>query len=201
MEEEIIREKEGIEEISPLLGSSKDRSVKKKVPEVEIHLYKQGKGPIAVFQSALGGWDQDQLEVRDILEQFGLKSIYAFKPQSGRGVSIPFHPRNGRSLLPFKDGTVIHIDGDPKDPLIKPITKVLVITSFIVLLVTLLYSENPTWLNKFRGKRIPPWLITCAVIIFTRLRNRTQNVGTGQSSVEDIRYDASDRCYDNDSSC
>lgn len=85
-----------------------------KVPEVEIRLYRGGKGPIAVFKSNLGGWEQDQLEVRDILEKYGFKSIYAFNPGSGRGVPIRFHHRNGRSMLGYKDGAVVYIDGEPK---------------------------------------------------------------------------------------
>ena len=90
------------------------RTVKTKVPEVEIRLYRRGKGPIDVFKSCLGGWDQDQLEVREILEKYGFKSIYAFNTKSGRGIPIRFHPRNGRSILGYKDGSVVHIDGEPK---------------------------------------------------------------------------------------
>ncbi|GAB4861075.1 hypothetical protein Ancab_036233 [Ancistrocladus abbreviatus] len=103
-------------EVGGSTSSSKPnrRSVKTKVPEVEVHLYRQGKGPIAVFKSTLGGWDQDQLEVRDILDQYGLKCIYAFNPGSGRTVPIRFHSRNGRSMLPYKDGSVIYVDGEPK---------------------------------------------------------------------------------------
>ncbi|KAE8666606.1 hypothetical protein F3Y22_tig00112496pilonHSYRG00080 [Hibiscus syriacus] len=109
-------------EIEPLLQDSRDvpesdpnpRTAKTKVPGVEIRLYRQGKGPIDVFKSSLGGWDQNQLEVRDILEKYGLKSIYAFCTQSGRGVPIRFHPRNGRSIIGYKDGSVVHIDGEPK---------------------------------------------------------------------------------------
>lgn len=113
-------------EIEPLLQDPMDEpkseinpnpnptTVKARVPEVEIRLYRQGKGPIDVFKSSLGGWDQNQLEVRDILDKYGLKSIYAFSPQSGRGVPIRFHPRNGRSILGYKDGSVVHIDGEPQ---------------------------------------------------------------------------------------
>lgn len=90
------------------------KTVRTKVPEVEIHLYRQGKGPIAVFKSSLGGWDQDQLEVRDILENYGFKSIFAFNPGSGRGVPIRFNRRNGRSHLGYRDGSVIYVDGEPK---------------------------------------------------------------------------------------
>lgn len=90
------------------------KTVTTKVPQVEIHLFRQGKGPIGVFKTDLAGWEQDQLEVRDILEKYGFKSLFAFNPGSGRGVPIRFHPRNGRSLLPYKDGSVVYVDGEPK---------------------------------------------------------------------------------------
>lgn len=92
----------------------KNRSVRTQVPEAEVHVYKQGKGPIDVIKATLGGWDQDQLEVREILDKYGFKSIYAFNPGSGRGVPVRFNPRNGRSLLTYRDGAVIHVDGEPK---------------------------------------------------------------------------------------
>ncbi|KAL0322855.1 UNVERIFIED_CONTAM: hypothetical protein Sangu_1904800 [Sesamum angustifolium] len=117
-----VGEIEEEEEATPLLSESAEpepvenraRAVKTKVPEVEVHLYKQGKGPIDVIKMALGGWDQDQLEVREILEKYGFKSVYAFTPGSGRGVSIRFNPRNGRSLLTYGDGAVVYLDGEPK---------------------------------------------------------------------------------------
>lgn len=103
-----------IEEIDADSDAAQQRHVRTKVPEVEIRLYRQGKGPIEVFKSTLGGWDQDQLEVRDILDKYGFKSIYAFNPQTGRGVPIRFNPRNGRSMLSYRDGGAVHIDGEPK---------------------------------------------------------------------------------------
>lgn len=103
-----------IETASPPDPTPAKRVVRTKVPEVEIHLFRQGKGPADVFKASLGGWDQDQLEVRDILDKHGLKSIFAFNPGSGRGAPIRFNPRNGRSMLPYKDGAVIYIDGEPK---------------------------------------------------------------------------------------
>lgn len=103
-------------ESTPLISSSDEsrRSVKTKVPEAELHVYRQGKGPIEVFKVSLGGWDQDQLEVREILDRFGFKSLYAFSPGSGRGVPIRFNPRNGRSVLTYRDSAVIYVDGEPK---------------------------------------------------------------------------------------
>lgn len=109
-----------IEETTPLLddsqpeGELRSTTAAAKVPEVEIHLYKCGKGPIDVFKSNLGGYEQDQLEVRSILDKYGLKSIFAFNVEKGRAFPIRFHPRNGRSVLPYRDGAVIYIDGEPQ---------------------------------------------------------------------------------------
>ncbi|KAL0807529.1 hypothetical protein Bca101_100021 [Brassica carinata] len=108
-----------IEETAPLIddsqpsGETRSQSATTKVPEVEIHLYRSGKGPIDVFKSNLGGWEQDQLEVRAILEKYGLKSIFAFNVEKGRGVPIRFQ-RNGRSVLTYRDGATVYIDGEPQ---------------------------------------------------------------------------------------
>ncbi|KAF4363042.1 hypothetical protein G4B88_031576, partial [Cannabis sativa] len=147
------------EEEPPIFDSNPNRnnnpspkSVRTKVPEVEVHLYRTGKGPIDVFKSSLGGWDQDQLEVRNILDKYGFKSLFAFSTQTGRGVPIRFHARNGRSLLPYKDGSVIYVDGEPK--------------------------ETPQWMKKFNvtGVNFPPWILACVVIVFTRMRKRTKDL-------------------------
>ncbi|KAL3845862.1 hypothetical protein ACJIZ3_003265 [Penstemon smallii] len=172
------------EEATPLLPNpepeptpDKVRSVTTKVPEAEVHVYKQGKGPIDVFKTGLGGWEQDQLEVREILDRFGFKSVYAYTPGSGRGVPIRFNPRNGRSLLTYTDGAVVHIDGEPKDSLISPITKILVGAALITLMIVLVMKETPGWAKKlnFSGGRFPPWVLACAVILFTRMRKRTRS--------------------------
>lgn len=109
------------DEISPLIGGeieeveNENDVVERKIPEVEIHLFRQGKGPVVVFKSALGGYEQDQLEVRELLDKHGLKSIFAFNHQTRlRGVPVRFHPRNGRSLLSYRDGAVVYLDGEPK---------------------------------------------------------------------------------------
>ncbi|KAH9620547.1 hypothetical protein KSS87_016496 [Heliosperma pusillum] len=183
--------KEEQEESSPLLNPeprteitsstttvNRSRSVRTKVPEVEVKVYRQGKGPIAEFKSSLGGWDQDQLEVRDIMEQYGFKSLYAFNSTTcTRAVPIRFHPKNGRSLLPYRDGSVICVDGQPKDSLINPITRIVVGIVLITILITVVVTESPTWAEKFnmKGFRIPPWLLTCAVIVFIRMRKRTKD--------------------------
>ncbi|XP_042477517.1 uncharacterized protein LOC122058888 [Macadamia integrifolia] len=173
-------EREEIEESSKSgHGSSKpNNSVKTKVPEVEIHLFREGKGPIDVFKSSLGGWDQNQLEVADILEKYGFKSIFAFNPESGRGVSIRFNSRNGRSILPYTDGSVIFIDGEPKDSLVKPITKIAAGIALTTFLIVILFKETPDWMKRFNitGGTFPPWVLACAVIVFTRLRKRTRDM-------------------------
>lgn len=110
-----------IEETSP--NPPPRKTVRTKVPEVEINLFRCGKGPIAVFRSGLGGWDQDQLEVRDILEKYGLKSLFAFSPDSAtRGVPIRFSQKNGRSILTYKDGSIIYVDGEPTVSLRFPVS-------------------------------------------------------------------------------
>ncbi|XP_074280338.1 uncharacterized protein LOC141605461 [Silene latifolia] len=165
-------------EITPTTTMNRSRSVRTKVPEVEVKVYRQGKGPIAEFKSSLGGWDQDQLEVRDIMEQYGFKTLYAFNSStSTRAVPIRFHPRNGRSLLPYRDGSLICVDGEPKDSLIKPITRIVVGVVLITILITLVVTESPAWAEKFnmKGFRIPPWLLTCAIIVFIRMRKRTKD--------------------------
>lgn len=118
MEKEKLINGEIEEETNPVANGSPlsptQKTVRTKLPEVEIHLYRRGKGPIDVFKSNLGGWDQDQLEVREILDKYGFKSIFAFSPGTGRGVPIRFNARNGRSMLSYKDGSVVYIDGEPQ---------------------------------------------------------------------------------------
>ena len=166
MEREI--EEEETKESSPLLP---------KKPSVEIRLYRRGKGPIGVFKSGLGGYEQDQLEIGDICDKYGLKSVYAFGPESGRGAPIRFNQKNGRSILPYKDGSVIVIDGEPKDSLLKPFTKILIGLAVTTFMIVLVMKENPKWMEKlnFSGGRVPPWVLACAVIVFTRMRKRTKD--------------------------
>ncbi|KAI3459975.1 hypothetical protein Pfo_016638 [Paulownia fortunei] len=180
-----VGEIEEEEEATPLLPKSHEpdpsqqrtRTVRTNVPEAEVHVYKQGKGPIDVIKTGLSGWDQDQLEVREILDKYGFKSVYAFTPGSGRGVPIRFNPRNGRSLLTYRDGAVIYVDGEPKDSLLKPVTKILLGVAVITFMIVLVVKETPEWAKKFNfsGGRIPPWVLACAVIVFTRMRKRTKS--------------------------
>ncbi|KAL6269405.1 hypothetical protein ACE6H2_026316 [Prunus campanulata] len=151
------------------------KTARTKVPEVEVYLYRRGKGPIDTFRTSLGGWDQNQLEVRDILDKYGFKSLYAFNTGSGRGVPIRFNPRNGRSMLAYKDGSTVHIDGEPKDSLIQPVTKILLGVPVITVLITLVLRDPPQWVQKLNisGGNFPPWIIALVVIVFTRMRKRT----------------------------
>ena len=83
--------------------SEQEKQRQSKVPEAEIHLYRQGKGPMAVFKSALGDWEQDQLEFReDILEKHDMKLVFAFNPTFSR------------SVLTYRDVVVVYLDGEPK---------------------------------------------------------------------------------------
>ncbi|XP_047341752.1 uncharacterized protein LOC124945370 [Impatiens glandulifera] len=168
-----------VQSTTPLLptGPPKTRSVRTKVPEIEVHLYRQGQGPVNVFKSALGGWDQDQLEVRDILDKHNLKSLYSFSLDTGRSSRIRFHPRNGRSLMPYTAGSVIYVDGEVKASLIKPITKILVGIAIVSIMLVLVLKAYPELIEKldFSGGRIPPWILACMVILFTHLRKRTKD--------------------------
>ncbi|XP_004290466.1 PREDICTED: uncharacterized protein LOC101304054 [Fragaria vesca subsp. vesca] len=166
-----------IEEMGPNSSPDSHPRVKTKVPEVEVRLYRQGKGPIDSFKSSLGGWDQNQLEVRDILDKYGLKSLYAFNPQSGRGVPIRFNPRNGRSMLPYRDGSEVHIDGEPKDSLLQPVTKILLGVAVMTILITIVMKDPPEFVQKFNsfGGNFPPWILALVVIVFTRMRKRTRD--------------------------
>ena len=83
-----IREVEGTDGSGspPNDPKATQKTVRTKVPEVEIHLYREGKGPIDVFKSRLGGWDQDQLEVREIRAKVDLR----FQSLVGSGCTDPF---------------------------------------------------------------------------------------------------------------
>ncbi|XP_057445937.1 uncharacterized protein LOC130738049 [Lotus japonicus] len=168
-----------IEETSQVSNTTEsERHVRTKVPEVEIHLFRQGKGPVAVFKMNLGGWEQDQLEVRDILDKHGFKSLYAFNPQfRSRGVPVRFNPRNGRSLLTYRDGVVVYLDGEPKDSLVQPVTRILIGVAVVTLMITILSRDTPEWMKKLNVSSVnfPPWILACVVIVFTRMRKRTKD--------------------------
>ncbi|GKU90771.1 hypothetical protein SLEP1_g4722 [Rubroshorea leprosula] len=63
---------------------------------------------MAVLKSNLVGWEQNQLDVLEILEKHRLKSVYAFNSGSGRKfltVSVP--PGNGWSIRGYNDGNLL----------------------------------------------------------------------------------------------
>ncbi|KAI5007160.1 hypothetical protein ZWY2020_047108 [Hordeum vulgare] len=60
-------------------------------PEVEVQLFRRGRGLVAVFRSPLCGYTKDQLEVGDILEKHDLKSVFAFDAAS-RSQCHAFNP-------------------------------------------------------------------------------------------------------------
>lgn len=44
-----------------------------------------------------------------------MKSVFAFNPTfDGRDVLFRFNPRNGRSVLTYRDVVVVYLDGEPK---------------------------------------------------------------------------------------
>jgi len=103
------------EENEALLGEREsERKQSESAKKVEIHLFRQGEGPIAVFESELGGCEHNRLEVREILHKHSFKSIFAFNPRSGRAVPIRFNPKTGYSVLSYRNGAVLYIDGEPK---------------------------------------------------------------------------------------
>ncbi|GJW62676.1 serine/threonine-protein kinase/endoribonuclease IRE1 [Tanacetum coccineum] len=105
------------EETQPLISQKQDsptttKRVTTKVPEITIHLYKSGKGPIDIFTSSLGGWERDQLEVGDILDKYGLKSLYAFnKSWCQEWKELALH-----QIKLFTEYTGVSIELDPITP-------------------------------------------------------------------------------------
>jgi hypothetical protein len=84
-------------------------------PFVEVRLYRRGADPVALFRSRLAGPRRDRLDVRRIQTEHGLRALFAFKPgDSRRGLLIRPDPVAGYSALPFRNGAVIVLDGEPK---------------------------------------------------------------------------------------
>uniref|UniRef100_A0A6N2NBU5 Uncharacterized protein n=1 Tax=Salix viminalis TaxID=40686 RepID=A0A6N2NBU5_SALVM len=143
------------------------------------------------------------------------------------GVRRSVMGRNGRSVIGYRDGSVIHVDGEPKLTRFEPdecygflvvnaqpgivrripkasstsfsispkISSVLFFSELytrlhdqtsdqdrarvavITLLIALALKEHPEWIknsNLFGGS-FPPWILACAVIVFTRTRKRTKD--------------------------
>ncbi|BFG40934.1 hypothetical protein CerSpe_272080 [Prunus speciosa] len=78
-------------------------------------------------------------------------------------------------MLAYKDGSTFHIDGEPKDSLIQPVTKILLGVAVITVLITLVLRDPPQWVQKLNisGGNFPPWIIALVVIVFLRMRKRT----------------------------
>lgn len=58
-----------------------------------------------------------------------------------------------------------------QDSLIKPITRIILGVAITTVLITMAVKETaPYWTKKF-----PPWVLACAVIVFTRIGKRTKD--------------------------
>lgn len=160
--EETVTKSDGSKHPNP---NPSPKTVRTEVPQVEIHLYRRGKGPIDVFKLDLGGWEQDQLDIRNILDKYGFKSVFAFSPGSGRGVPIRFHPRNGRSLLPYKNGSLIYIDGEPKVKL-KTYSSLLISFCFFIFKLLSVWLQRKFWIQRKRSRNNSLW---CCWIVVNQL--------------------------------
>lgn len=69
-----------------------------------------------------------------------------------------------------------------QDSLIKPITRILVGVAILTVLIVLVMKETPGWAKKLNitgvDFSVPPWVLACVVIVFTRLRKRTRDFFT-----------------------
>ncbi|KAK3164090.1 hypothetical protein QOZ80_1AG0012540 [Eleusine coracana subsp. coracana] len=144
-------------------------------PFVEVRLYRQGAGPVALFRSCLAGPRRDRLDVRRIQGEHGLRALFAFKPgDSRRGLRIRADPAAGYSALPFRDGAVIVLDGEPKESWTKPVS--VIVAGVLVPAVMAMVAVNgvPEQLrsSKVVNGLFPPWILISAVIIFARVRTR-----------------------------
>eukprot|EP01018_Ginkgo_biloba_P032067 Gb_09091 [translate_table: standard] len=148
-----------------------------KFGEVEVHLYIRGKGPIHVFKATLGGWDEDRLDLQQIMDDYGLKALYAFSTRSGRGLRLRINPRNGLSILPYT-GKLVCIDAEPKDSLIKPISKILLVLAVFTFLAAMVLREPPQWIHKvkFLGGGSFSWTVAIIIFVFSRLRKRIRDI-------------------------
>ncbi|KAF3326920.1 hypothetical protein FCM35_KLT08550 [Carex littledalei] len=143
---------------------------------VEVHLYRRGRGPIAIFQSSLVGPGLNRLDVRSIMSQHGLRSLFAFKPPSERGFRIRFDLVKGQSVLHYKPGSVVFFDSEPKGSLIRPISIIFMGVAILFILIAVLMKEFPYQLNSktLFGSFVPPWLLAFGVILYTRMRKKTR---------------------------
>ncbi|EAY72815.1 hypothetical protein OsI_00682 [Oryza sativa Indica Group] len=146
-------------------------------PSVEVRLYRRGAGPVAVFRSALVGPRRDRLQVRAIQAEHGLRALFAFKPESSlRGLRIRSGPAAaaGCSAVPFRDGAVIALDGEPKGSWTKPAAVIVagVLVPAVMVAVAVKGVPEPLRSSRVVNAVFPPWILASAVIIYARVRTR-----------------------------
>uniref|UniRef100_A0A0E0JEZ8 Uncharacterized protein n=1 Tax=Oryza punctata TaxID=4537 RepID=A0A0E0JEZ8_ORYPU len=146
-------------------------------PSVEVWLYRRGAGPVTVFRSALVGPRRDRLQVRAIQAEHGLRALFAFKPESSlRGLRIRPCPvaGGGCSAVPFRDGAVIALDGEPKGSWTKPAAVIVagVLVPAVMVAVAMKGVPEPLRSSRVVNAVFPPWILASAVIIYARVRTR-----------------------------
>ncbi|TVU21478.1 hypothetical protein EJB05_31114, partial [Eragrostis curvula] len=144
-------------------------------PFVEVRLYRRGAGPVALFRSCLAGPRRDRLDVRRIQAEHGLRALFAFKPEgSRRGLRIRPDPVAGYSALPFRDGAVIVLDGEPKESWTKPVSLIVagLLVPAMMAVVAVKGVPEPLRSSRVINGLFPPWILVSAVIIFARVRTR-----------------------------
>ncbi|XP_062208359.1 uncharacterized protein LOC133909825 [Phragmites australis] len=144
-------------------------------PSVEVRLYRRGAGPVAVFRSGLAGPRRDRLDVRRIQAEHELRALFAFKAEgSRRGLRIRPDPAAGYSALPFRDGAVIALDGEPKESWTKPVSMIVagLLVPAVMALIAVKGVPEPLRSSKVVNGVFTPWILVSAVIIFARVRTR-----------------------------
>ncbi|KAL5079431.1 hypothetical protein RYX36_007852, partial [Vicia faba] len=79
--------------------------------------------------------EQNCLDVRHILHKHSLKSIFTFNPRYDRVAHIRFNPENRNSALPYRNDVVLYIDNEPKESLLKPLSRILIRFALITIMV------------------------------------------------------------------
>ncbi|KAJ7516295.1 hypothetical protein O6H91_22G051800 [Diphasiastrum complanatum] len=143
--------------------------------EVDVELYIQGRGPQHTFKASLEGWDQNRLDLEQIMNEYRLKAVYAFSIGSGRGQRLMYNPRNGLSVVPYsgKPGSLIRLDGDPKGSLMVPILKIS-LAAFLISILTMAFAlkEPPKFFSKLQvlaGGGGMIWLVCLVTMFVTQL--------------------------------
>ncbi|CAM6127036.1 unnamed protein product [Calypogeia fissa] len=120
------------------------------LPEVQIELFENGKGPRHTFKTKLQGWEANRLDLETIQNTYHLKAVYAYSITAGRGQRLAYHPRNGLSLVCYsgKPGVVIRLDSDPKLAVRKYVLKFGVGVVVAAFLLFCFHKEAwPQWLH------------------------------------------------------